>query len=64
MNYFNIDKDSLLSMLPENKEDWKYYPDADLDYSGCTGYFQTDDEVNRFIAWLSTLNEKIVQDGT
>ena len=45
-------------MLPENKKDWKYYPDADVDYSGCTGYFQTEDEVNRFITWLSTLKEK------
>lgn len=54
-NYFNIDKDRLLSMLPENKKDWKYYPDADADYSGCTGYFQTENDVNKFITWLSTL---------
>ena len=59
MNYFNIDKDSLLSMLPENKEDWKYYPGADEDFSGCTGYFQKEEEVNKFITWLSTLKGKI-----
>jgi len=60
INYFTIDKDSLLSMLPENKEDWKYYQDADMDYSGCIGYFQTEDEVKRFITWLSSLKIKTI----
>ena len=64
INYFNIDEDSLLSMLPENKEDWKFYPDADVDYSGCIGFFKTENEVNRFIAWLRTLKGRIAQDNS
>lgn len=64
IKYFDISREILLSMLPENKEDWKYYPDADVDYSGCIGYFQTEDEVNKFITWLSTLRERIAQDSS
>jgi hypothetical protein len=63
VKYFNISREALLSMLPENKEDWKYYPDADPDYSGCIGYFQTEAEVNRFTTWLRTLNGKMDQDN-
>jgi hypothetical protein len=57
LNYFKIEHEILLSMLPKNKEDWKYFGEADEDYSGLTGYFQTEEEVKRFASWLNTLKE-------
>jgi hypothetical protein len=62
INYFNIDRESLLSVLPPDKENWKYFPADQEDksgfYSGFMGYFHTDEEVNKFITWLSTLEHK------
>jgi hypothetical protein len=56
-NYFKIEHEILLSMLPKNIADWKYFGEADEDYSGLIGYFQTEEEVNRFSSWLNTLKE-------
>lgn len=60
VNYFKTEHQTLISNLPENKEDWKYYPAADTDYSGCIGYFQKEEEVNKFITWLNTLKGKTI----
>jgi hypothetical protein len=57
VNYFNTSKEILLSKLPKNKEDWKYFGGADEDYSGFVGFFQTEEEVNRFVEWLNTLKD-------
>lgn len=59
IDYFNIDRETLLSMLPENKEDWKYYQGADEYFSGYTGYFKKEEEVNKFIIMLGTLKDRI-----
>lgn len=57
LKYFKVEREILMSMLPKNKEDWKYFGEADEDYSGLIGYFQVEEEVNRFASWLNALKE-------
>jgi hypothetical protein len=35
-------------LLPEAREDWKYYEAADPDLSGYAGYFRAQNEVEQF----------------
>ena len=57
INYFNITREALISILPRDKEDWKYFGGADEDYSGLIGHFRTEEEVNRFKDYLYTLRK-------
>ncbi|MBM4043021.1 MAG: DUF91 domain-containing protein [Planctomycetes bacterium] len=42
----------LKSLLPEGAQDWIYYPSAGDDYKGFSGFFQTSEDVARFLAGL------------
>jgi len=57
-SFFNTDAETVLGLLPEHREDWKYYASADDDMSGYAGYFRTEDEVGRFIAGLKKSKTK------
>jgi hypothetical protein len=55
MNYFYADQTSVMNLLPSNREDWKYYPGADDDYSGYAGYFQTIEEIQHFVSSIGSM---------
>lgn len=44
-----LSTDQIQASLPPNHEPWKYYPSADQDASGLTGYFQDQQGVERFL---------------
>ena len=45
--------DRALALLPERREDWKYYEAAGPDYSGFQGFFTDIAEVNRFLEGIA-----------
>lgn len=55
MNYFDADQTTVMKLLPSNLEDWKYYADADDDYSGYAGYFQTTEEIQHFVSNMGAI---------
>ena len=55
MNYLDTDQTSVMNLLPSNREDWKYYPGADDDYSGYAGYFQTIEEIKTFVSSMEAI---------
>ena len=48
-SYTGLDEETILGILPANKSPWKYYANADDDYSGFEGYFVNDGEVEKFL---------------
>ncbi|MFE3845874.1 DUF91 domain-containing protein [Thermoplasmatota archaeon] len=46
--YFKIDKNKLIELLPKNKKEWRYYPEASDEYSGYEGFFKDETEVKIF----------------
>ncbi len=55
MNYFDADQTAVMKLLPSNLEDWRYYTDADDDYSGYAGYFQTIEEIQHFVSNMGAI---------
>lgn len=53
--YTNLDEEEVSSLLPSNKKEWKYYPNADEDYSGYEGYFVSENEVEKFLSGLQNV---------
>lgn len=46
----HLDTSAIEANLPESREEWKYYANADKDYWGAAGYFKTSGEISRFLA--------------
>jgi len=53
--YTNLSEELVLSILPSNKREWKYYANADEDYSGYEGHFVGNEEVKRFLNGLQNV---------
>lgn len=54
---FDLDENAALSLLPERREEWTYYGGAGPDYSGFAGYFQTVEEIERFLTGLKAATQ-------
>lgn len=50
--YFDLDEEDALSLLPQQRNDWAYAGSTDPYYSGYEGYFQNSEEIDRFIVGL------------
>lgn len=50
--YFDIDMEKAIAMLPENKEEWKFYKGAPSEWSGYAGFFGSMEDVERFLTRL------------
>lgn len=46
----NLDTSTIEANLPESREEWKYYANADKEYCGAAGYFKISEEISRFLA--------------
>ena len=46
---FSVDEDNLLSILPKDRKSWTFDPNLSSEYSGFSGYFTCDDEIDTFI---------------
>ncbi|BAY16983.1 hypothetical protein NIES21_28170 [Anabaenopsis circularis NIES-21] len=57
--YWGIDLENIIDLLPSSKYAWENYPSATPDWCGHEGFFKTLDEVDIFIAGL----HKITQNG-
>jgi len=42
--------DELLTVLPEEREEWQYYQDAPPDLTGYAGYFRRTEEIEKFLS--------------
>lgn len=49
--FFDLEEDQALALLPDNIESEKFF--SHEDFSGFEGYFQTEEQVSRFLAGLS-----------
>jgi hypothetical protein len=47
--WLGLEEKDALSLLPENRVEWKYYASAGPDYSGYAGYLSDSDQVGRFL---------------
>jgi hypothetical protein len=56
MEYFKTDLQAILSILPDNREPWRYYPGADDDLAGYAGYFKNQGDIQRFIDGLQAIS--------
>lgn len=52
-DYFNVDKNHLIALLPKQSEEWKYYYNAPPDMSGYAGFFKNKAEIQQFVKGLS-----------
>ena len=52
LEHSNLDAELALPLLPNRRETWKYFKDADADYSGYDGFFKDAPEVETFLAGL------------
>ena len=50
---FGISIEQVVALLPENRYDWKNFPEAPPEWSGHEGYFKSLDEIEKFIIGLS-----------
>ncbi len=51
--FFGRTLDDVLKTLPDGYEEWSYSTPADKDWSGHVGYFQSEDEVDKFASLFS-----------
>ncbi|MGD9563162.1 MAG: endonuclease NucS domain-containing protein [Pyrinomonadaceae bacterium] len=47
--YSGLNPEVILSSLPSSKRSWKYYEGADEDFSGYDGFFNRDEEIEKFL---------------
>lgn len=52
---FDMDKDDVLLLLPERRENWVYYGGAGPDYSGFDGYVRDVEEIEKFVTGLKAV---------
>jgi hypothetical protein len=52
INYTSLGSETAFNLLPPNRKSWKYYENANEDYSGFEGFFKAPYEVDRFLAGL------------
>ena len=50
--YTNLDKESVLTILPLNKNEWKYTQNSGEDESGYKGFFGSHEEIEKFLDGL------------
>lgn len=58
IQYLGIDEEVIKSWLPENKREWKYYETAPPDMSGYEGFFNSMQEINRFLEGIKNIKSK------
>ncbi len=51
-DFFGFDIEHAVSLLPENRTEWKYYESAGPDYSGYSGYFSSTKEIDVLLSGL------------
>jgi len=58
-DYLGVDPKRIVSLLPENKEEWSYEGAAQpsKDWSGYTGFFKKSDEVKKFVNGLKEIKK-------
>jgi hypothetical protein len=47
--YFTLTEEEAVSVLPQNRREWKYYENAPPEYWGFEGFFMNFNEANRFL---------------
>ena len=57
INYSKLSEESVLNLLPLNRQEWKYYPSADEDFSGFEGYFK-DQDVEKFLNGIQNVKRQ------
>lgn len=57
-NYFGVEEQKVIALLPKNKEPWEYYRGAPPDLSGFAGYFKNSEEVNSFLIGLNKIGTR------
>jgi hypothetical protein len=58
LEYSNLDREAALALLPRRRESWKYYKDADADFSGYAGFFKDAAEVETFLRGVARLPKR------
>lgn len=55
VKYFGTSIATAKSILPKPLEAWEYYPKADKEWTGYTGYFQTSEDIQTFLLGVESL---------
>lgn len=55
IDYTGLSEETVLSLLPANRKNWKYYEDADENYSGFDGFFANEEQVEKFLNGLQNV---------
>lgn len=53
IEYFNLDDQTALVLLPENSTETDIFPGSEEDYYAYEGYFQNEEQISHFLAGLS-----------
>jgi hypothetical protein len=53
IEYFNLDDQTALDLLPENSTETDIFPGSEEDYYAYEGYFQTEEQVSNFLSGLN-----------
>lgn len=56
--YFGIDEEQAIALLPTHREVWEYYKGATPEWSGYAGFFKILEEVERFLTGLSEVRKR------
>lgn len=57
-DYFGLDEEISICILPKNKKEWKYYKDAPPEWSGYEGYFGDIEEIETFLNGFQRVAKK------
>jgi len=57
-DFFSIDKEKIITMLPKNKKEWAYEKSAEPEWSGYEGFFKNLDEVTAILNGFGKVKKK------
>lgn len=56
--YFGVNEEQVIALLPKHKEKWKYFKGAPPEYSGFVGFFKSLEEVERCLIGLNEIRKR------
>jgi len=57
-DFFSIDKEKIIPMLPKNKKEWVYGKETEPEWSGYEGFFKNLDEITKLLDGLGKIRIK------